>query len=63
MWLAPGATWARHRLEAAIEASGEDVNVVWHSFQLDPTIPRGQHTPHGEALAKKFNTTPERSAR
>jgi len=56
----PWCYLGKHRLEAAIETSAEDVNVVWHSFQLDPTIPHGQHTPHAEALAKKFNTTPER---
>jgi predicted DsbA family dithiol-disulfide isomerase len=63
VWSDVACPWCylgKHRLEAAIEASAEDVTVVWHSFQLDPTIPRGQHTPHGEALAKKFNTTPER---
>jgi predicted DsbA family dithiol-disulfide isomerase len=63
VWSDVACPWCylgKHRLEAAIEASTEDVTVVWHSFQLDPTIPHGQHTPHGEALAKKFNTTPER---
>jgi len=63
VWSDVACPWCylgKHRLEAAIEASAEDVAVVWHSFQLDPTIPHGRHTPHGEALAKKFNTTPER---
>ncbi|NTV40069.1 MAG: DsbA family oxidoreductase [Demequinaceae bacterium] len=58
----PWCYLGKHRLEAAIAASGEDVTVTWHSFQLDPTIPHGEHTPHAEALAKKFNTTPERVA-
>jgi len=56
----PWCYLGKHRLESAIEASGEDVKVTWHSFQLDPTIPRGRHTPHSEALAKKYNLTPER---
>lgn len=63
VWSDVACPWCylgKHRLEAAIAASGLDVEVTWHSFQLDPTIPRGQHTPHGVALAKKFNTTPER---
>ena len=63
VWSDVACPWCylgKHRLEAAIDASGQEVDVVWHSFQLDPTIPHGQHTPHGEALAKKFNTTPER---
>lgn len=63
VWSDVACPWCylgKHRLEAAIAESGEDVTVVWHSFQLDPTIPHGQHTPHAQALAKKFNTTPER---
>lgn len=56
----PWCYLGKHRLEAAIAESDQDVEVTWHSFQLDPTIPHGQHTPHAEALAKKFNTTPER---
>lgn len=63
VWSDVACPWCylgKHRLEAAIAASGEEVDVVWHSFQLDPTIPHGEHTPHAQALAKKFNTTPER---
>lgn len=63
VWSDVACPWCylgKHRLEKAIAASGEDVTVVWHSFQLDPTIPHGEHTPHAEALAKKFNTTPDR---
>jgi len=65
VWSDVACPWCylgKRRLEAAIEASGEDVQVVWHSFQLDPTIPQGQHTPHAEALAKKFNAAPEQIA-
>lgn len=63
VWSDVACPWCylgKRRLEKAIEASGEAVSVVWHSFQLDPTIPHGEHTPHAQALAKKFNTTPER---
>lgn len=63
VWSDVACPWCylgKHRLESAIGAFGEDVQVTWHSFQLDPTIPRGQHVPHAEALAKKLHTTPER---
>ncbi len=63
VWSDVACPWCylgKRRLETAIEASGQEVEVTWHSFQLDPTIPRGQHTPHAEALAKKLNTTVER---
>lgn len=63
VWSDVACPWCylgKRRLEKAIESSAEDVQVTWHSFQLDPTIPRGQHTSHAEALSKKFNTTPER---
>ncbi len=62
VWSDVACPWCylgKHRLEQAIDASGADVTVTWHSFQLDPTIPRGEHTPHAEALAKKFNAPPE----
>ncbi|WP_291377472.1 DsbA family oxidoreductase [Demequina sp.] len=62
VWSDVACPWCylgKHRLETAIAASGEDVAVTWHSFQLDPTIPHGQHTPHAEALGKKFNAPPE----
>jgi predicted DsbA family dithiol-disulfide isomerase len=63
VWSDVACPWCylgKHRLEAAIEASGEDVRVTWHSFQLDPTIPLGEHTPHAEALAKKFQAPVEK---
>ena len=63
VWSDVACPWCylgKRRLETAIAQSSEDVAVVWHSFQLDPTIPHGEHTPHAQALAKKFNTTPER---
>lgn len=63
VWSDVACPWCylgKRRLETAIEESGHEVQVTWHSFQLDPTIPRGQHTPHDAALSKKYNTTPER---
>ncbi len=63
VWSDVACPWCylgKHRLETAIDASGEDVQVTWHSFQLDPTIPRGEHTPHAEALARKFQAPVEK---
>ncbi|MCB2413965.1 DsbA family oxidoreductase [Demequina sp. TTPB684] len=65
VWSDVACPWCylgKHRLEKAIEASGAEVTVTWHSFQLDPTIPHGEHTPHAEALGKKFNAPPEQIA-
>ncbi|WP_228374484.1 DsbA family oxidoreductase [Demequina rhizosphaerae] len=56
----PWCYLGKRRLEKAVEASGEDVSFRYRSFQLDPSIPAGEATPHAEALAKKFATTPER---
>jgi len=56
----PWCYLGKRRLEEAIAASGEDVDVRYRSFQLAPDVPRGERTPHAEALAAKFGTTPER---
>lgn len=62
VWSDVACPWCylgKHRLEKAITESGVEAQVTWKSFQLDPTIPRGVHTPHAEALAKKFNAPVE----
>ncbi len=62
VWSDVACPWCylgKRRLEKAIEGFGGDVQVTWKSFQLDPTIPHGEHTPHAEALAKKFNAPAE----
>ncbi|SEJ24023.1 DsbA family oxidoreductase [Demequina mangrovi] len=56
----PWCYLGKRRLEEAVAASGEDVSVRYRSFQLDPSIPADSAIPHAEALAAKFNTTPER---
>ncbi|MDN4474770.1 DsbA family oxidoreductase [Demequina sp. SYSU T00192] len=56
----PWCYLGKRRLEEAVAASGEDVSIRYRSFQLDPTIPDGEATPHAEALAAKFHTTPEK---
>ena len=63
VWSDVACPWCylgKHRLEAAIRDSGADVRVTWKSFQLDPTIPRGEHTPHAESLAKKLRAPVEK---
>jgi predicted DsbA family dithiol-disulfide isomerase len=44
----------KRRLESALADFDHDVEVEWHSFQLDPTFPRGEAIPVYEGLAKKF---------
>ncbi|MDN4471831.1 DsbA family oxidoreductase [Demequina zhanjiangensis] len=58
VWSDVACPWCylgKRRLEKAIDAFDGEVSVTWKSFQLDPSIPHGEHTPHLEALAKKFN--------
>ena len=45
-----------HRLDAALArfAHRDEVEVVHHSFQLDPSTPIGEVTPVREMLARKF---------
>jgi len=60
VWSDVACPWCylgKRRLEKAIEASGMDVDVRYRSFQLDPTIPHGQHLPHAELMAKKFGAS------
>jgi predicted DsbA family dithiol-disulfide isomerase len=60
VWSDVACPWCylgKRRLEKAIEASGLDVDVRDRSFQLDPTIPHGQHLPHAELMAKKFGAS------
>lgn len=45
------------RLEEAIAASGEQVEVTWRSFQLNPAATG--RTPHNEMLMTKFNASAE----
>src|SRR4051794_10740391 len=46
----------KRRLETALEkfAHRDQVEVVWRSFQLDPTIPEGETFPTLPALAEKY---------
>jgi predicted DsbA family dithiol-disulfide isomerase len=53
----------KRRFEAALDrfAGGEEVEVVYRAFQLDPTAPPGVTMPVAEAYARKFGG-PERAA-
>ena len=46
----------KRRLETALERfpHRDEVDVVWRSFQLDPTVPEGQTFPTLPALAQKY---------
>src|SRR3954470_5518822 len=51
----------KRRLETALEKfpHRDQVEVVWRSFQLDPTIPEGQTFPTLPSLATKYGRTVE----
>ncbi|WP_026119156.1 DsbA family oxidoreductase [Nocardiopsis ganjiahuensis] len=49
----------KRRLEKALAGfeHADEVELVWRSFQLDPTFPKGVREPVYESLAKKMNAT------
>ncbi|MCZ2859038.1 DsbA family oxidoreductase [Blastococcus sp. VKM Ac-2987] len=51
----------KRRLEAALEEfpHRDQVEVVWRSFQLDPSVPEGETHPTLPALARKYGTSVE----
>jgi predicted DsbA family dithiol-disulfide isomerase len=51
----------KRRLEKALESfeHADEVELVWRSFQLDPTFPQGVREPVYDSLAKKMNATPD----
>ena len=54
----------KRRIEAALrQDAAPPVEIVWHSFELDPAAPRvpPPDPPYAERLAKKYGTTPERA--
>lgn len=44
----------KKRLEAAAKESGIELEVYWHSFQLDPEAPVRQEVSNSERLAQKY---------
>ncbi len=54
----------KRRLEAALQQEGAPpVEIVWRSFELDPSAPKISPTepPYADRLAKKYGTTPARA--
>ena len=53
----------KRHLEAALAdfEHSSTVEVVWHSFELDPTIPAEPTGSLSEVVAKKYNMTPEQA--
>lgn len=47
----------KKRLEAAAEQAGVELEVHWHSFQLDPEAPIRQEISNSERLAQKYGRT------
>lgn len=58
--LCPWCYIGKRRLETALSRfeHADEVEVRWHSFQLDPSYPKGQRQPVFEMLAKKFGAPP-----
>ncbi|WP_416969805.1 DsbA family oxidoreductase [Streptomyces sp. 4F14] len=50
----------KRRMETALGRfeHADDVEVHWHSFQLDPSHPKGERTPTFEILARKTGAPP-----
>jgi predicted DsbA family dithiol-disulfide isomerase len=58
--ICPWCYIGKRRLEKALtqyERAGE-VEVIWRSFQLDPSQPRGENIPTTEMLAGKYGVSP-----
>lgn len=47
----------KKRLEAAAQEAGIELEVHWHSFQLDPEAPSRQEVSNSERLAQKYGRT------
>lgn len=58
----PWCYLGKRRLEAAIAAFPDDVEVEWKSFELDPAAPRRRAESAAEHLAAKYGMTEEQVA-
>ncbi|MFY1671153.1 DsbA family oxidoreductase [Plantactinospora sp. WMMB334] len=60
----PWCYLGKRRLEEALGQfeHADEVEVVWRSFQLDPSYPKGQPRPVPEDLAEKLGASPARVA-
>ena len=59
----PWCYLGKKRFERALAGfeHGDQVQVVYRSFELDPTAPRGRTTPTVERLAEKYGMSPSRA--
>jgi predicted DsbA family dithiol-disulfide isomerase len=59
----PWCYLGKRHFEQALEEFGhpEDVDVVYRSFELDPSAPAGVTTPTAELLASKYGMTPQQA--
>ena len=67
MWsdvVCPWCYLGKRRLESALARfpHADEVSVVWHAFELDPSAPRRRELPPSEHLARKYGMTPEQVA-
>jgi predicted DsbA family dithiol-disulfide isomerase len=60
----PWCYLGKRRLESALAEfpHADELSVVWHAFELDPSAPRRRELPPGEHLARKYGMTPEQVA-
>ena len=60
----PWCYLGKRRFERALAEfeHGEDVEVIYRSFELDPTMPVGRMTPKTERLASRYGMTVEQAA-
>jgi predicted DsbA family dithiol-disulfide isomerase len=58
--ICPWCFVGKARFEKALDsfAHRDEVEVVYHSFELDPSSPRGQHESNLTMLSKKFGKSP-----
>ena len=57
----PWCAIGRANLEQAIEAFDGPVDLVWHSYELDPTAPAARSGDYVGMLAKKYGASRERA--
>ncbi|MFM8862571.1 MAG: DsbA family oxidoreductase [Acidimicrobiia bacterium] len=57
----PWCAIGKANLEQAVVAFDRPVEVVWHSYELDPTAPAARAGDYVGMIAKKYGTTPEQA--
>lgn len=57
----PWCAIGKANLEVALESFPHAVEIVWHSYELDPNAPAARTGDYVAMLAKKYGTTPEQA--